>query len=308
MTVESTLVDRLFPAFTGLTLVGVVTGVAKGFGWFDKTLSKEGRRRLTLWLKNVPGDEQVNTWANVFPDLIDRAFGKRAFSFKFFLRSCIASVAAVAIVEALMLALFGKKSIVTSDSWEGYKILAYLLGLALPINCVPDYFSLLFSRFIVRHMARRPNPIRVGFLLIIDSAVSLVIALAAICLIAPYLHIFGMLGVVDVYANSIHEAVSMFLTTTLEYAHLLLETSGWGSVVRLYLLASLFTSIWVWLYVLASVTIRGLHVTFSAWKKVIPFLDLDKKPMQAIGRVAGLIAGVGYLAIVAGIWIARHHW
>lgn len=35
------------------------------------------------------------------------------------------------------------------------------------------------------------------------------------------------------------------------------------------------------------------------WVKIAPFLDLERKPMKAIGRVAGVIAWLGYLAVVA---------
>jgi sugar phosphate permease len=32
----------------------------------------------------------------------------------------------------------------------------------------------------------------------------------------------------------------------------------------------------------------------------------DKKPMRAIGTIAGLNAGFAYLAAMAGVWIYRH--
>ncbi len=289
----------------GLTFVGIVASVAKAFEWADGGLSPESRTTLSLWLKSVPGAAQIDGWACVFPNLIDRVFGKRAISLKFVLRSSIASIAAVAITETLMVAILGKKQLTSGENWAGYETLAYYLWLALPINCVPDYFSLLFSRFIVRRMARRPTPTRVAVLLILDSAVSLVIAFAAIGMIAPFLRVFGPLGAVDVYAEGLREQISMFLMILGTYARALIEPGGWGSFLRLYLFASLFTSIWVWLYVAGSVTIRILYNARVLWAKALPFLSVEDRPMQAIGRVAGILAGLAYLALFSGIWLLQ---
>lgn len=303
----STFLSQTAYLLHGLTFVGIVGTIAKAFEWADGGISEEGRMRLTLWLKNVPGTAQINAWASVFPGLIDRVFGRKAFSLKFVFRSIIASVVAVAIIEVLTLAIFGKKSIEASNGWVAeYETLAIFLLLAIPINCVPDYFSLLFSRFIVRRMAIRPTPVRVVLLLIIDSVISLAIPLVAICMIAPYLHIFGYLGMVDLYAHNFREAISMFWMVSSTYAYLLVENGGWGAFLRLYLFASLFTSIWVWLYVAGSVTIRVLHNVRVLWVRILPFLSIEDKPMQAIGKVAGLIAGIAYLFVLAGVWTAHH--
>ncbi len=290
----------------GLTFVGIVAGIAKSFEWADGGLSQESRFKLSLWLKSVPGPPQISAWACVFPNLIDRVFGKRAFSLKFFLRSCVASILAVGVTEALTVAMLGKSEFGSGENWIGYRTLVYYLWLAIPVNCIPDFFSLLFSRFIVRQMARCPTPIRVVALLILDSSVSLVIPIAAIGMVAPYLRVFGFLGAVDVYAHGFREEVSLFFATFASYARALTESWGWGPFLRLYLFASLFTSIWVWLYVTGSATIRVLHSVRALWVRVLPFLSVEDKPMQAIGRVAGVLGGLAYLAAFGGVWLLRH--
>ncbi len=300
-----TLLSQLPHLLQGATFFGIVAGVAKAFEWVDSGLSQESRTKLSLWLKSVSGQAQTNAWASVFPGLIDRVFGNRAFSIRFFLRSCIASVAAVALTETLTIAVLGKEALTSGACLIGYETLAYYLCLALPINCVPDYFSLLFSRFIVRRMARHPTPIRVFALLILDSVVSLAIPIATIGMIAPYLRVFGLLGAVDVYSHSFSEAIYLFLATFVVWARALIEP-GWGSFVRIYLFASLFTSIWVWLYVAASVATRIINSARVIWVRVLPFLSIEDKPMQAIGRVAGVFAALTYLAILAGIWLLQH--
>lgn len=302
---SSTLIGKFVPLFRGATFIAIVIAVEKVFGWADAGMSQEGRARLTQWIKSVPGTDQIDAWASVFPNLVDKVFGSRAFSFKFFLRSCIASIAAVAISGALEIAVLGKGALTTGQNWAGYETLTYYLWLTIPINCVPDYFSLLFSRFIVRRMARYPTPLRIAFLLILDGAVSVAIPIAAIGTIAPYLRVFGLLGAVDVYAEGFPEQVYLFLKVLGTWTRALLEPGGWGPFLRLYLFASLFTSVWVWLYVIASVVIRILHRARSLWIKILPFLSIEDRPMQAIGRVAGLIVGFLYLALAGGFWLMQ---
>ncbi len=304
MTKMSTLLSHLpHLLIQGATFFGIMVSVAKAFEWVDGGLSGESRTKLSLWLKSVPGVEQIDAWASIFPGLIDRVFGKKALSLKFFLRSCIASIAAVAITETLTIALLGKQPSTTNFELIGFKTLAYYLWLAIPINCIPDYFSLLFSRFIVRRMARRPTPVRVFALLMLDSAVSLVIPVASIGMIAPYLKIFGLLGAVEVYAHSVREEIHLFLTTSAMWVHALLQPYYWGPILRLYLFASMFTSVWVWLYVAGSATIRVLHSARSLWARFLPFLSIEDRPMQAIGRVAGVLAALVYVAILIGAWL-----
>jgi hypothetical protein len=302
----STLLSQLPHLLQGLTFFGIMGSVALAFEWADGGLSQESRAKLSLWLRSVPGAAQIDAWASVFPNLIDRVFGKKALSFKFFLRSCIASIAAVVIAEALSIAVLGRNALTSGNGWMAYETLAYYLWLALPINCVPDYFSLLFSRFIVRQMAKRPTKVRVFVLLTVDSVVSVAIAIAAIGMIAPYLYVFGTVGASDVYAQGFREEVSLFVFTLASYVRALMGPGGWGPFLRLYLFASMFTSVWVWLYVAASVATRIINSARVMWVKVLPFLSIEDRPMQAIGRVAGILAALAYLAILGGIWLLQH--
>ena len=70
--------------------------------------------------------------------------------------------------------------------------------------------------------------------------------------------------------------------------------------------SAFFTSVWLWLYVASIVIIKLLRSIRAAWVKVVPYLDIEKKPVIAIGRVAGLLAGAGYAVILGFIWIGRH--
>jgi hypothetical protein len=88
---------------------------------------------------------------------------------------------------------------------------------------------------------------------------------------------------------------------------LILELFSFKNMDSPYLYGAFFTSIWVWLYVLSIFTIKLAHKVRPLWLKLLQYLDIEKKPMQAIGRIAGLMAGMGYALILALVWVS-HHW
>jgi hypothetical protein len=144
-------------------------------------------------------------------------------------------------------------------------------------------------------MARRATKLRIILLLLLDAVSTILLAYLTLVAVG---WIFDVTVGILVYGKVVGDLIGGFGTI----ASALRENPG----TRIFVFASLFTSIWVWLYVLASVSVRGLHGILSTWKKILPVLDIEKKPMVAIGRVAGLIAAVGYLAVVGGLW-ALHH-
>jgi hypothetical protein len=298
----TTLLNQFAPILKGVAVVGIVTGVSKGFKWVDGGMSKEGRHRLGQWLKDIPGIEQIDAWASVFPNLIDRVFGPRAFSWRFFNVSFFFSLIAVFITSLISIAHYGlfefdPLSRRVSDGTFG--TFAFISVMALLLNCIPDYLSVVISRFIVRTMAKRPTALNTTLLLLLDTFLTVIIAVLSL---AIFLAVSGMKGHVFTFKAMLHHPI--------EIAWIYLQMAGWAisvyPVMRVFLLASLFTSVWVWLYVLASVSIRILHKIRFVWVKIVPFLDVEKKPMTAVGRVAGLIAGLGYLMGLAGAWLYQH--
>jgi hypothetical protein len=300
----SALLAQYAPVLRGASFVGIVTGVAKGFNWFEKVLNSEGRRKLSQWLKNVPGDEQIDIWATVFPTLIDRVFGPRARSWKFFLRSCVASILALLCVSLLYTVHFGVDWIGSYfPNWNYLENALFIIAFSLVVNCVPDYLSVLVSRTIVRAMSIRPNAPRILFLLLLDTVSTLFVASVALvvsCTVSLFVEDY-----LDNLANG-YGPYHFNMSDISMAATAFFKAIPNDFTFRLFVWASLFTSIWVWLYVLASVSIRILHRVRFLWVKIVPFLNIDNKPLTAIGRVAGLIAGLLYGAGLAGVWLYRH--
>jgi hypothetical protein len=138
-------------------------------------------------------------------------------------------------------------------------------------------------------MSKNPTALRISLLLVLDTSLTVTVAFLSI-----FIYDIASMGQIDLrfgILNSMQEVLSDILTF---------------DTFRIFLLASLFTSVWVWLYVLASVSIRILHRIKFVWVKIVPFLNVDKRPMIAIGRIAGLIAGFCYVAVLVGFWLYFH--
>jgi hypothetical protein len=264
-------------ALVGATAIS--GGVAKGFEWFDRGISPTSRVRLSKWLKSNSSKAEVDAWINVVSSLIDSVFGPRARSWKFFFRSCLCSLIVVVLLSIHFVIASG---VFSKSSFQLVSTEIVLdLCFALIVNCIPDYFSVLISRWIVRSMAIRPTASRISILLIADSLITLAFAFAALAIGgAIYFDIYQLLhGAFPDFIYNAFESTRNVVSFMTDH-----DNSIFAQNIAIFFIASLFTSIWVWLYVLASVVIRVIHRVQFVWVKLIPILDIDMKPMQAIGR------------------------
>ncbi len=294
---RSQLTDSLLLLIDGGSIIAVVVGVAKAFEWFDGMISDAGRHALGNLLNNAPSGEQLDSWATVFPRLIDHIFGERAISWKFCLRSGAASLIFISIVFVFEGRLYGH--LMYFRGWYAW----LMIGLAS--NVAPDYCSLLVSRAVVRAMERRPTTKAIGALLIVDLILGALFGMAGAVL---YIIVLGIWSGPLTLGYMGYTPERFFTLRWLFEWDVIVRRFTLGSDIwlRLLFFSSLFTSIWVWLYVLSIGIIKLLHKIRAVWIRLAPYLDIDKKPIVAIGRVAGLLAGAGYAAILGMVWIVRH--
>jgi hypothetical protein len=140
------------PLFDGASGIAVAYGVAKAFDYFEGLISD--RNRVALWynLANVPDDERIESWGNVFPQLIDRVYGPKALSWQFFLRSCLVSLIASFSFAALY--LLNSYSEAIDSFFLGTLLASEFAVFGIAFSFIPDYVSVVISRAIVRLMVR----------------------------------------------------------------------------------------------------------------------------------------------------------
>lgn len=287
--------DKLAHLIDGATVFVIVGGIAKAFGWLEDGLSDPKRKALQEWLRKS-GDVGLGAWITVFPNLIDKVFGLRAYSWRFIARSCVASTIAVLLTTVFFFRLTGT-SFPPAEYWETVSI-TLVIGMAA--NFFPDYVSLLISRYIVRAMARNPSAVRTIWLLCFDLVLT-----AAMAMLSVFASLFILVARDEGISKSLGLAVGEF------------KTLGWLGFVQVrgfdfiapvsavFFYAAFFTSVWVWLYVLSGALIRTLHGAKSLWIWFLPFMDIEKKPLASIGKVAGVLGGFVYVASLLSSWILR---
>jgi hypothetical protein len=294
----------IIPWIDGLSFVGIVVGVVKGSDWLDSMLNDTGRSAITKWLKKVPADAKDESWPNALSELIDNVFGERPFSMKFILRSFIASIIAVSLVY-LVYARLQLRTGTPVHEFTG------VLTLSLCTSLIPDYLSLLVSRTIILLIPRNPGLPRVLFFLVTDAVLTAITSIVSyvtgftLYLIVSALFTVGTKALIPTMTGA---PVILYYVFTRQFTLSALNLGANSSMrgMAIYFYSSFFTSVWLWLYVIAGFTIQTLRRIRFFWVRVSKYLDIDKQPLGCIGKVSGLVLA-SLWAIFIGLEHAMHY-
>lgn len=125
-----------------ITFNGAIFALIKGYGEGLKPTTK--KRIATVILRTRKVD--ISDWAVPFEELFNRVFTKRHFSFKCFIRSVYASILAMVIVTMLLYTVH------PNGAFEIHSK-SLFIGVIL-YNFIPDYVSLLESRYIISRITK----------------------------------------------------------------------------------------------------------------------------------------------------------
>lgn len=274
-------------------------GICFGIFWLSEkvedTVVKDTRKAVSLWILGLEMPQSLPNWSSTFAKVFDRIFGEKHLSWKCFLRSCIASHLSVIILFLLYfgivvrpLALKGQIRLNLAYFVDDNLLLLYMI----PLNVVFDYFSLLESRFVIRWIARSSSNIRAFIFLVIDLIVTGFIALLAIWVGLTFL--IPLFFSIDMeFYLSIGYVWRTFwagLRFTNAANTIFPISSFWG----VYIHSTLFTSMWVWLYVLSGLIVRLVRPAFGGinWFKRV--FDIENKPLRSLGYVSVLFVTLIY--------------
>jgi hypothetical protein len=138
-------------------------------------------------------------------------------------------------------------------------------------------------------------------LFVVDFAVTALVADLSV-----YLLLIAFVFVVGIFTHHISLAGFLTLRGVASFMMLLLKGGFYRSLFCVFIFSAFFTSIWLWLYLISTGLIRMLQRARTIWIRVLPFLDIEKKPLVAIGKVAGILAGGVFAAILWIDWLIRH--
>ena len=159
--------------------LAIFFGTVKLFEHVDKALTEVSKFRIALWALTTDFTEKARNLASTFGDLFDKLFTSRHFSWRCAARSALASLCAVTGVVGLLIL-----NLAHQVTWKGALATEGLaVVLAIVLNLLPDYISLLGTRVALSIMRRVAKLRWIVAILIGDLLFSILTYIIPLCLV-----------------------------------------------------------------------------------------------------------------------------
>jgi hypothetical protein len=307
-----TTITKLIQSPPGQLVAG---GVLAGIVWkfFERVggvLNEQTNREIGRWIRvksfetGVVAEEAVN-WPETFAKVFDRVFGKRHLTWFCFWRSAGTSLILAFISFGIMFQnVIGRVSL--HSLIADVVLLAMFYPLLFVTNVIPDYLSLLETRKVLWLISRTRNTCLRIMLIVFDGAATIVIAAWGATIFA----------VVNSFIRQTHPFTWQHgLGVILSYPVLLVRNGKgfFGELLRTdeglslaygMVLPAFFTSIWLWLYAGSGFILKAARRFDIGFEWFNRNFDIEKKPLQSIGLIAGAMVAVIYWAavMVSRVW------
>ncbi len=157
----------------------VIRGLAWISAYVEDLLSRENKAAVARLLKSLDWASAASQVPVTFAGVFDTVFGEQHLSWKCFSRSCIASLVAVLAVSLLWVGLRPGEFLEIISGGQVLLGSAIILVGALILNLLPDYLSLLETRYVIGAIHPQSSATRVLVFVVIDAVVTAVIMLVA---------------------------------------------------------------------------------------------------------------------------------
>lgn len=267
-----------------LAIIGSYFAMAGGvwalFDRADKAIKEETKIAVSLWLIESNPTAGNSKWPGQFITIFDSVFGEKHGSWRCFFRSCVASFIAITILLLVYLGIRGPEGFISfggQSDWYNKLLIIYIVGAIL--NLLPDYVSLLETRYILKWMSRSHSFLKIFGLLCLDLVVS------SLLFIGGYVLIISL-------QKPPYEAISVVMEQIIRG----LSFSGVvDGDVGIFFYSTFFTSVWIWLYGLSGLFIKVTNKMGKALNWLKNILDFENKPLPSLGFVSNLIILFIYL-------------
>lgn len=264
--------------------VGSFVTVLAFFWKLEDLASPQAKKDIADWLKRVDVPGVASHWPNHFALLFDTIFGKRHLSWRCFSRSSLASVFAVGVMIVVWYRL-NPDAVETFTGIHGlFTSVVFVTAIAVVLNVLPDYFSLLESRFVIDLMKDCRKPICFVSLIFLD--IGLTVAIFVLCLVVLILFVNVIISGESIQ----HYDVNYFSQELRKLASM--ENTRDEPAFGIFFYSTFFTSSWVWIYAGAVGTARFLNASASVIRLFRWFLDIEGHPVRSVGVIAGLLTAV----------------
>jgi hypothetical protein len=268
--------------------------------WFlfdraERVATAEFGKRARGWLTGGEVGGWLQSLPSGFASLFDTVFGRRHFSLRCVSASAGASLLSVLTLAALAVAVLGPSGSQAGDSLL-QRIGAALLIFGL-VNLIPDYLSLLETRWLVRVIGARQSLFAMVLLLVADLLITGAIALAAIFITAVGFPALAtgpagpsVMDIVTGWLPNLGSTLWQLLTfepdVVFRGGNNVMAFSGRLSV---FFYSTFFTSVWLWLYAASVLVSRVLLRMNSGVGLLLRVTDVENQPFRSMGFVSVLI-------------------
>lgn len=284
-----------------IACLAIVSFVVVLFVLGDRLLGRDRRRELGGWLLDeLPADARVDSLPKGFIEWFDRMFRSRAvrvfgveLHLPSFWRSALASFLALVAAFVVWLANKGALSQPPSAGTNLSLLLLLYGGATVVTNIVPDYLSLVESRFVLGKMSETRGPLGKLAWLIVDLILTSTIVFL-------FLWGSGTLLLPLVPEHSLY-AVGCLTRETFDFARMVdIAIAGLTfstppgtinyDVSAIYIYSSFFTSFWVWLYLGSSLLVRVAQLVPGLREFLRRACRVHDYPLRVLAVVSGLVA------------------
>jgi hypothetical protein len=264
------------------TLAGVGATFAfvyRIFAKFDSDQSDGNRKFIRDWLLGLTVDDRK--WETFFREIFAKFFGPKHLSLRCVIRSTILSVSIILIIYAIWLGIDSTRV----ESFKGaLGNLVFAILFATVCACIIDYLSLWKTRILLTksHLSNRAST---ALLLVVGDFVA-----------TSFLFLF-------VYTLI---AYTFFFIVGFKISPISLALEAFGDIYhenhsypyRPVYLAALFTSAWLWVYLIVAYAIRLLHLAPSSLRHVSKIMDFEDHPVRTLGYLAATVSAVVVFIII----------
>ena len=285
----------MHPLTTWLALVGSIWAL---FALAEEHIAAPHRLQITRWLRC-----QTPYWPTTFVAVYDSVFGPPTLSGSYLLRSCVASH----ITAFLALCLSG----VFYPGTSGLMLLVFflyapaLVGSLALVNLLPGAISILVQRALLQRVSESHGPPGMGIWLVLASAATGVLAVLACTLALLVVYVSHQVHALSRPVTWIIGYVEFVSKDTAGGLHALQEAARLRPIIMpgmtfpsfgIWFYTPCFPFIWVWLYLLSGVLIRGATACglLRAPGCAPGLLDIDARPLHTLGAVAVGVVSVVY--------------
>lgn len=274
------------------TWIAVCVGLIALFREGEKVMSGESRAAVSDWLLQENFAERQTNWPKTFVALFDALFTRRHFSWTCFQRSALTSIG---VITLLFVGFMGFGLLTAPENLSDLAEITALLGIPIALNVVIDYTSLYETRWILGRMGQSNHSVVHVLYLGVD------LVLTALCVILPVsvLQIFG-LGVMTEFSVWTSAFWYQMLSALVNMAELFVTftTQELGEIPRVMsvmLFSTMFTSVWVWLYVVSGMLLRILRPISESLEWMKYHLNVEAQPLHTMGMILAVLTSLGFV-------------